>query len=50
MCGDSSVPVNESGGSGMPSEKELDRAFETAIQNEEAFRARFLSRTRLGQK
>lgn len=28
----------------MPSEKELDRAFETAIQTNEAFRAWFLSR------
>ena len=50
MGGDSSVPIEDSGGSGMPSEKELDRAFETAIQQDEVFRAWFLSRTRHGPK
>ena len=50
MGGDSSVPLEESEGSGMPTEKELDRAFETAIQWDEAFRAWFLSRTRHGPK
>ena len=32
----------------MPSEKELDRAFETAIQQDGTFRAWFLSQTKHG--
>lgn len=43
-----SAPSAPIGGSGMPTEKELDRSFETAIHGNDAFRAWFLSQTTHG--